>query len=74
MIPLSIKRIAWRFSLSMFFATDDQEEASNMITKYDLEIWPVVNHSILVLGVITADEIVSVIDQEYTEDILAMGV
>lgn len=55
------------------FATDDQEEASNMITKYDLEILPVVNHSMAVLGVITADDIVSVIDQEYTEDILAMG-
>ena len=45
-----------------------------MITKYDLEILPVVNHSMAVLGVITADDIVSVIDQEYTEDILAMGV
>lgn len=55
------------------FADDDQEEASNMITKYDLEILPVVNKNMAVLGVITADDIVSVIDQEYTEDILAMG-
>lgn len=55
------------------FAETDQEEASNMITKYDLEILPVVNHNMAVLGVITSDDIVSVIDQEYTEDILAMG-
>ncbi|WBW49483.1 magnesium transporter [Peptoniphilus equinus] len=54
-------------------AEDDQEEASNMITKYDLNILPVVSKSMAVLGVITSEDIIAVIDQEYTEDILAMS-
>lgn len=55
------------------FADDDQEEASNTITKYDIKILPVVNKNMAVLGVITSDDIIDVIDQEYSEDILAMS-
>ncbi len=55
------------------YATDDQEEASILITKYDLDILPVVNKNMAILGIITSDEIMHVIDREYSEDILAMS-
>lgn len=55
------------------YADDDQELAANIITKYDLTILPVVNKNMAILGVITSDDIISVIDQEYSEDILAMS-
>ncbi|MGO1580751.1 MAG: magnesium transporter [Peptoniphilaceae bacterium] len=55
------------------YATDDQEKASNIITKYDIDILPVVNKNMAILGVITSEDIISVIDQEYSEDILAMS-
>ncbi|MDO5040876.1 MAG: magnesium transporter [Peptoniphilus sp.] len=55
------------------YATDDQEKASILITKYDLDILPVVNKNMAILGIITSDEIMHVIDQEYSEDILVMS-
>lgn len=51
----------------------DQEEVSLMVSKYDLNAIPVVNKRKMLLGIITVDDIIDVIMEESTEDILQMG-
>ncbi len=55
------------------YAEQDQEEAANLIYKYDLKYLPVVNKNEAILGVITSDDIIDVMEEEHNEDILAMS-
>lgn len=55
------------------YAEEDQEEAANLIYKYDLKYLPVVNKKRAILGVITNDDIIDVMEQEYSEDMLAIS-
>ncbi|MDD7363116.1 MAG: magnesium transporter [Peptoniphilus sp.] len=55
------------------YADEDQEEASNLIYKYDLKYLPVVNKNLAILGVITSDDIIDVMEEEHNEDMLAVG-
>lgn len=50
----------------------DQEEVSLLVSKYDLTTIPVVNHNNALLGIITVDDIIDVIQAEHTEDMLQM--
>ena len=52
---------------------DDQEYAAKLVSKYDLNAIPVVNNRGSILGIITVDDIIDVIVQEYNEDILELG-
>lgn len=52
---------------------EDQEQASFLVTKYDLKVLPVVNRNNQILGIITVDDIIDVINEEHEEDVLAMG-
>ena len=52
---------------------DDQEEIAALFRKYDLTTMPVVDQEDRLVGVITVDDIVDVIDQENTEDIQKMA-
>ena len=52
---------------------DDQEEIAALFRKYDLTTMPVVDYEDRLVGVITVDDIVDVIDQENTEDIQKMA-
>ncbi|WP_314295617.1 magnesium transporter [Fusobacterium periodonticum] len=52
---------------------DDQEEIASLFRKYDLTTMPVIDHEDRLVGVITVDDIVDVIDQENTEDIQKMA-
>ena len=52
---------------------DEQEEIAALFRKYDLTTMPVVDHEDRLVGVITVDDIVDVIDQENTEDIQKMA-
>lgn len=54
------------------YGTDDQEVAANLFSKYELDILPVVNSNMAILGVITSEDIIAIIDQEHNEDILQM--
>lgn len=54
-------------------ATADQEEAAKLMSQYDLMILPVVNEQGRLVGVITADDIMDVIEEEDTEDIHRLG-
>jgi magnesium transporter len=54
-------------------ATDDQEEVARMFERYNLIAAPVVDESKRLVGVITIDDIVDVIEQEADEDLKALG-
>ena len=51
----------------------DQEDVANLVSKYDLNAIPVLNSRKMMLGIITVDDIVDVLVEEQTEDILKMG-
>lgn len=51
----------------------DQEEVAKIVSKYDLNAVPVLNAKRRMLGIIMVDDIVDVIVEEQTEDILKMG-
>lgn len=52
---------------------DDQEEIASLFRKYDITTMPVVDNENRLVGVITVDDIVDVIDQENTEDFQKMA-
>jgi magnesium transporter len=54
-------------------ATDDQEEVARMFERYDLIAAPVVDEAERLVGVITIDDVVDVIEEEAEEDIKALG-
>lgn len=54
-------------------ATDDQEEVARLFERYNLVAVPVVDAGDRLVGVITHDDIVDVIEEEAEEDIKALG-
>jgi magnesium transporter len=54
-------------------ATDDQGEAARLFERYDLVSAPVVDANDRLVGVLTFDDIVDVIEEEAEEDIKALG-
>ena len=54
-------------------ATDDQEEVARLFGKYNLVAAPVVDSDDRLVGVITVDDVVDVIEEEAEEDIRALG-
>ena len=53
--------------------TDDQEEVVEQFTKYDLICMPVVDREDRLVGIITVDDVVDVMEDETTEDIEKMA-
>lgn len=51
----------------------DQEETALLVSKYDLKALPVVNQKKALLGIVTVDDIIDVIVEEQTEDMLRLG-
>jgi magnesium transporter len=54
-------------------ATDDQEQVARQFERYNLVAAPVVDENDRLVGVLTFDDIVDVIEQEAEEDIKALG-
>lgn len=52
---------------------EDQEDVSRKMNKYSLFVIPVTNRRGALLGIITADDIMNVMIEEQTEDILKLG-
>ncbi|MCH2542847.1 MAG: magnesium transporter [Candidatus Atelocyanobacterium sp. ALOHA_A2.5_9] len=52
---------------------DDQEEVAQTIQRYDLFAVPVVDKEQRLVGVVTVDDVIDIIQQEATEDIYALG-
>jgi len=55
------------------FADTDQEAAARLMARYDLLALPVVDNDNHLLGVITHDDMVDVLEEEETEDIYRLG-
>lgn len=53
--------------------TEDQEEVARLFSKYDLLALPVVDSENRLVGVITVDDVIDIIERETTEDIELMG-
>ncbi len=49
-------------------ALADQEEAYKMIKKYDMNVLPVVGEGGVLIGIVTVDDILDVLEEETTED------
>jgi magnesium transporter len=54
-------------------ATADQEEAAQMFSKYDMTVLPVVDEYNHLLGIITHDDVLEILEEESTEDIEKMS-
>src|SRR5262249_46055945 len=54
-------------------AKADQEAAAHVLTEHDLLALPVVDEENHLLGVITADDVADVLEEEATEDIEKLG-
>lgn len=52
---------------------DDQEEISTQFTRYGFLAMPVVDNEKRLVGIITIDDILKVVEEEYTEDFERMG-
>ena len=54
-------------------AGEDQEEVARLVSKYNFLAIPVVDAAGILLGIITVDDVIDVIDEEATEDIYRMA-
>ena len=54
-------------------ATADQEDAAQMFSKYDMTVLPVVDEYGRLLGIITHDDVLEILEEESTEDIEKMS-
>lgn len=52
---------------------DDQEEVALLVSKYGLKVVPVVSDKMILMGIITIDDVVDVIQEEHTEDMLKLA-
>jgi magnesium transporter len=55
------------------FAVDDREEAVRMMGRYDRTALPVVDSLGLLVGIVTADDVADVAEEEFTEDVQKLG-
>jgi magnesium transporter len=68
----TIGDVAWE-EVASVSPSADREEAARMIQKYDLVALPVVSESSHLMGVVTVDDVIDVIQQEQTEDAQKFG-
>jgi magnesium transporter len=58
----------------VFVYTDtDQEEVARLIQRYDFLAVPVVDREQRLVGIVTVDDVIDILEQETTEDIYALG-
>lgn len=55
------------------FVDEDQVEVAHKVRKYDLLVIPVVDHDMKLIGRITVDDAIDVIDEEASEDMARMA-
>ena len=68
----SIKNIMER-NVKFVYTYTDQEEAARNLSKYDFLAIPVVDHEERLVGIVTVDDAIDVIEEEATEDIEKMA-
>lgn len=69
------KKIGELMNPMVFYAktTDDQEVAAKIIQKYDLLAVPVVDQEGRLVGIVTVDDVIDIIEKEVTEDMEKMA-
>ena len=69
------RRIEEIMDTNMLYArtTDDQEDVARTITKYGLIALPIVDHEMCMVGIVTVDDAMLVLQDEETEDISRMA-
>lgn len=55
------------------YTDTDQEEVARLIQRYDLLAIPVVDREQRLVGVVTVDDVIDILEQETTEDIYTLG-
>ncbi|MEG2342402.1 MAG: magnesium transporter [Bacilli bacterium] len=60
-------------SCTSCFVDTDEEEVARLMKKYDLNVIPVVDTESRIVGIITVDDIMDVIEKEQTEDLSRMA-
>ena len=68
-----IERHAWTTTATACTPTDDQEEVARLFERYNLVSAAVVDEAERLVGVLTIDDIVDVIQEEADEEIKALG-
>ena len=53
--------------------TADQEELAEMVARYDYFAIPIVDNETRLLGVVTVDDVLDIVEEEVTEDIQRLG-
>lgn len=71
--PEVIIRDLMNTSIISVKASEDQEEVADLVQKYNLYAIPVVNNLGNILGIITVDDVIDVLIEEQSEDILLLG-
>jgi magnesium transporter len=71
--PTRQVRQIMRTKVLSVFADQDQEEVAKTVSKYDLMAIPVTDRQGRMLGVITVDDVIDVLEEEATEDALRMS-
>lgn len=71
--PDSVVEDIMNFTFVSLNVTDNQEKAVEMFKEYDLYVIPVVNDENYLVGIVTADDVIDVIEEEATEDIQKFG-
>ena len=51
----------------------DQEEVARMVSKYDVHAIPVVDDDNKLLGIVTVDDVIDILIEEQTQDVLHLG-
>ena len=61
--------------IDVIYATiyDDQERVAKLMQRYDLTVCPVVNDELRLIGIVTIDDMIDVLEDEVTEDIQKMA-
>lgn len=67
-----LSEIVTREVVSVYTDTD-QEEVARLIQRYDLLAIPVVDREQRLVGVVTVDDVMDILEQETTEDIYTLG-
>ncbi|MDR9402190.1 MAG: magnesium transporter [Halothece sp. Uz-M2-17] len=69
---VALSEIVTREVVSVYTDTD-QEEVARLIQRYDLLAIPVVDREQRLVGVVTVDDVMDILEQETTEDIYTLG-
>jgi magnesium transporter len=55
------------------YATDEREDVADKVRKYDIQALPVVDNERRLVGIVTVDDVIEIVEQENTEDFHLMA-